>query len=64
MLMLVVNGHATIIVNVHVVTLMHVFCYVNAWVVMLLFIFGCYLLTYFIYWNPQKIAKKRKSERV
>ena len=26
------------------------------------FAFTCYLLTYFVYWNPQKNSKKRKSD--
>ena len=26
---------------------------------LLIFIFNCYLLTYFVYLNPQKIAKKK-----
>ena len=34
-------------------------CVVLISMLLLIFIFNCYLLTYFVYLNPQKIAKKK-----
>ena len=39
-------------------------CVVSISKLLLIFIFNCYLLTYFVYLNPQKIAKKESLLRV